>query len=159
MKAVMASLGIVAALATWCWGQEPPPEDGQLSRTQLEAAVLEARQAALEAREAARAAHLALEQSQGAVTVEAEGDTMQDRRWRKAVRSSEHRRARIESQRWRGQAAARPTVYVDALNFLSFPKATPQYYHGWITRTYSPYPPAVVVPVQRHRSYYSWYSY
>lgn len=156
-RAAVASLTIVAALALNCWGQEQNgATDGvEMSDMQIQAAVLEARQAALEAREAARAAQLAVEQSKALSTVNLEEDTPQTRRWRRAMRSADHRRARLESQRWRRVSAARPTVYVDPLGFGR--TIMPRYSYTSITRTYSPYPPSIVVPVHRSRYHYSWY--
>jgi hypothetical protein len=155
-KAPVASLIVGAALAACCSAQQNGATDGTpMNDAQLQTAVVEAREAALEAREAARAAQLALEQSKEMLTKRAETETPQTWRWRRAMSSSEHRRARLELQRWRRQSTARPTVYV---NPLSYPRPiSPGYFYTSITRTYSPYPPSTVVPVYRSRYQYSWY--
>lgn len=152
MKTAMASLMITATLAVCCWGQEPAGEtEAQLSRAQLEATVREARQAALEAREAAQAAQRALEEARATSTA-AEHETPHERHWRRARRSSGNRQARLEAQRWRGEFAARPTVYVNLFQYGGLPSAPPD---AWVA---SPYAPSVVVPIYRARAYYPWYS-
>lgn len=152
MKTAVASLFITATLAVCCWAQEPAGEpEPELSRAQLEATLRETRQAALEAREAARAAQLALEESQSSSPA-VQPETLKERRQRRARRDSGNRQARLEAQRWRGEYAARPTVYVNLVQYAGMPSAPSS---AWVA---SPYARSVVVPIYRTRAYYPWYS-